>query len=166
MNTYQPEVVLYVNQNVSNFDVLAYARPQHVFLSHGESDKVYMVSNQAKAYDLTFVAGQAAVDRYRAALHDFDTDAKLRVIGRPQLHVERAAATDLPPRIAPRPSSTHPPRREAQPRWSTDRWPVTASRWCARCCPAASTESSSGRIRRLEGACRPSPPQSVRSGIC
>ena len=51
MNAYQPEVVLYVNQNVSNFDVLAYARPQHVFLSHGESDKVYMVSNQAKAYD-------------------------------------------------------------------------------------------------------------------
>jgi hypothetical protein len=68
MNTYLPDVVLYVNQNVSNFDVLAYARPQHVFLSHGESDKVYMVSNQAKAYDLTFVAGQAAVDRYRPKL--------------------------------------------------------------------------------------------------
>ena len=102
MNTYQPEVVLYVNQNVSNFDVLAYARPQHVFLSHGESDKVYMVSNQAKAYDLTFVAGQAAVDRYRAALHDFDTDAKLRVIGRPQLHVSEPPPTDLPTTSLPK----------------------------------------------------------------
>ena len=101
MNTYQPEVVLYVNQNVSNFDVLAYARPQHVFLSHGESDKVYMVSNQAKAYDLTFVAGRAAVDRYRAALHDFDTDAKLRVIG-PQLHVSEPPPTDLPTTSLPK----------------------------------------------------------------
>lgn len=97
MNTYLPDVVLYVNQNVSNFDVLAYARPQHVFLSHGESDKVYMVSNQAKAYDVTFVAGQAAVDRYRAALHDFDTDSKLRVIGRPQLHIPESPPPDLPP---------------------------------------------------------------------
>jgi len=97
MNTYLPDVVLYVNQNVSNFDVLAYARPQHVFLSHGESDKVYMVSNQAKAYDVTFVAGTAAVDRYRAALHDFDTDAKLRIIGRPQLHVPEPPPDDLPP---------------------------------------------------------------------
>jgi hypothetical protein len=96
MTRYDPAVVLYVNQNVSNFDVLAYARPHHVFLSHGESDKVYMVSNQAKAYDLTFVAGQAAVDRYAAALHDFDTATKLRVIGRPQLHVRQEPPADLP----------------------------------------------------------------------
>jgi len=102
MKTYQPDVVLYVNQNVSNFDVLAYARPHHVFLSHGESDKVYMVSNQAKAYDLTFVAGRAAVDRYRAALHDFDTDIKLRIIGRPQLHVGEPPPTDLPSTSRPR----------------------------------------------------------------
>ncbi len=102
MKTYQPDVVLYVNQNVSNFDVLAYARPHHVFLSHGESDKVYMVSNQAKAYDLTFVAGQAAVDRYRAALHDFDTETKLRIIGRPQLHVGQTPPADLPPTSRPR----------------------------------------------------------------
>lgn len=101
MSRYQPRVVLYVNQNVSNFDLLAYARPQHVFLSHGESDKVYMVSNQAKAYDLSFVAGQAAVDRYAAALHDFDTDAKLRVIGRPQLHIAAEPPADLPPSDLP-----------------------------------------------------------------
>jgi hypothetical protein len=102
MNRYRPEVVLYVNQNVSNFDVLAYARPHHVFLSHGESDKVYMVSNQAKAYDVTFVAGRAAVDRYREALHSFDTDAKLRVIGRPQLTLEEPPPPDLPTTALPR----------------------------------------------------------------
>jgi hypothetical protein len=96
MTHYRPGVILYVNQNVSNFDLLAYADPSHVFLSHGESDKVYMVSNQAKAYDKTFVAGQAAVDRYRAALHDFDTDTKLHVIGRPQLSVPQRPPADLP----------------------------------------------------------------------
>ncbi len=96
MNAHRPDVVLYVNQNVSNFDVLAYAHPQHVFLSHGESDKVYMVSNQAKAYDVTFVAGQAAVDRYGAALHDFDTRTKLQIIGRPQLHIPETVPADLP----------------------------------------------------------------------
>lgn len=96
MTTYQPSAVLYVNQNVSNFDLLAYAQPQHIFLSHGESDKVYMVSNQAKAYDKTFVAGQAAVDRYRAALHDFDVDAKVHIIGRPQLAVHQSPPADLP----------------------------------------------------------------------
>ena len=101
MTRYQPRAVLYVNQNVSNFDLLAYAAPQHVFLSHGESDKVYMVSNQAKAYDLTFVAGQAAVDRYAAALHDFDTATKLRIIGRPQLHIPQEPPADLPPSNLP-----------------------------------------------------------------
>jgi hypothetical protein len=102
MARYRPAVVLYVNQNVSNFDVLAYAGPYHVFLSHGESDKVYMVSNQAKAYDVTFVAGQAAVDRYRRALHSFDTDTKLKVIGRPQLTTDEPPPADLPPTSLPR----------------------------------------------------------------
>lgn len=96
MADHRPDVLLYVNQNVSNFDVLAYARPDHVFLSHGESDKVYMVSNQAKAYDRTFVAGQAAVDRYAAALHDFDVQTKLTVIGRPQLSIHEDPPADLP----------------------------------------------------------------------
>ena len=96
MTDHSPDVLLYVNQNVSNFDVLAYARPHHVFLSHGESDKVYMVSNQAKAYDRTFVAGQAAVDRYASALHDFDVQEKLTVVGRPQASIHEEPPSDLP----------------------------------------------------------------------
>jgi CDP-glycerol glycerophosphotransferase (TagB/SpsB family) len=43
-----------------------------------------MVSNQAKAYDRVFVAGEAAVRRHRAALVDFDERHLVRV-GRPQL---------------------------------------------------------------------------------
>jgi CDP-glycerol glycerophosphotransferase (TagB/SpsB family) len=43
-----------------------------------------MVSNQVKAYDKVFVAGEAAVRRHRAALVDFDESTLVRV-GRPQL---------------------------------------------------------------------------------
>jgi CDP-glycerol glycerophosphotransferase (TagB/SpsB family) len=42
------------------------------------------VSNQAKAYDRVFVAGEAAVRRHRAALLGFDENSLVR-IGRPQL---------------------------------------------------------------------------------
>lgn len=79
--------VLYVNQNVRNFSVMRYAEPAHVFMCHGESDKDYMSSNQLKAYDLTLVAGQAAVDRLRRKLVDFDVDTRTARIGRPQADV-------------------------------------------------------------------------------
>nr|WP_301539189.1 CDP-glycerol glycerophosphotransferase family protein [Brevibacterium sp. CT2-23B] len=47
-----------------------------------------MVSNQAKAYDKVFIAGEAAVERHRRALIDFDESQLVRV-GRPQLDIER-----------------------------------------------------------------------------
>lgn len=53
-----------------------------------------MVSNQAKAYDVTLIAGQAARERHRAALLDFD-ESKLIAVGRPQLDVPREP--ELPP---------------------------------------------------------------------
>ncbi len=86
--------VFYVNQNVRNFSLLRFARPAHVFLNHGESDKAYMASNQAKAYDHVFVAGQAAVDRLAERLVGYDL-GRLRVVGRPQIDVTHPAP-DLP----------------------------------------------------------------------
>ncbi len=76
--------VLYVNNGLANFQSLAYQPAAHVHVNHGESDKLCMVSNQAKAYDRVFVAGDAAVARHRAALAWFDTD-RLQPVGRPQL---------------------------------------------------------------------------------
>ena len=67
-----------------NFQSLIWADAAHVHVNHGESDKVSMVSNQAKAYDRVFVAGEAAVLRHRAALVDLDESRLIRV-GRPQL---------------------------------------------------------------------------------
>ncbi len=77
-------VVLYVGQANANAVALRSPRVLHVFLNHGESDKLVSVSNQVKAFDLALVGGRAAVDRHRDALLLFDADARLRTIGRPQ----------------------------------------------------------------------------------
>lgn len=78
------EVVLYVNQNTRNFQMMRYGRRWHVFVNHGESDKMYMVSNQYKAYDYAFIAGDAARDRLSRVLWDYDLDSRTFAIGRPQ----------------------------------------------------------------------------------
>ncbi len=77
-------IVLYVNQNTRNFQMFRYGRRWHVFINHGESDKMYMTTNQYKAYDYAFVAGQAARDRLSRTLWDYDVDARTLEIGRPQ----------------------------------------------------------------------------------
>ncbi|MDQ3670258.1 MAG: CDP-glycerol glycerophosphotransferase family protein [Actinomycetota bacterium] len=88
-------VGLYVNNGSRNFQSLSHQTMLHVHISHGESDKISMVSNQAKAYDRVFVAGEAAICRHRAALIGFD-ERKLVPIGRPQLDFveERKAQAD------------------------------------------------------------------------
>ena len=80
----EPKVAIYVNNGVANFQSLAVSTILHVHVNHGESDKVCMVSNQAKSYDRVFVAGEAAERRHAAALIDFDQRRLVRV-GRPQL---------------------------------------------------------------------------------
>ncbi|TFC95132.1 MULTISPECIES: hypothetical protein [Cryobacterium] len=77
-------VVFYVNQNPRNFQMMRYGRRWHVFINHGESDKMYMVTNQIKAYDYSFVAGDAAVARLDKVLWDYDFDKRAIKIGRPQ----------------------------------------------------------------------------------
>jgi len=79
-----PKVVLYCNNSPTNFDSLLEPRALHVHVSHGESDKQSSASNNAKAYDRVFVAGDAAVRRYAHRLLEFDTGRLVRV-GRPQL---------------------------------------------------------------------------------
>src|SRR4051794_30541230 len=67
-----------------NFQSLLDSRKLHVHINHGESDKQSMASNNAKAYDRVFVAGEAAVQRHAAGLLEFDLSRLVR-IGRPQL---------------------------------------------------------------------------------
>lgn len=84
------KVVLYCNNSMLNFQSLLDGRKLHVHINHGESDKQSMASNNAKAYDRVFVAGQAAVQRHEAGLLEFDTTRLVR-IGRPQLDLRPPA---------------------------------------------------------------------------
>jgi hypothetical protein len=87
-------VVLYCNNSPRNFESLLDTGMLHVHVNHGESDKQSMASNNAKAYDRLFVAGEAAVQRLASSLLEFDT-GKLVRIGRPQLDLRRERV--LPP---------------------------------------------------------------------
>jgi hypothetical protein len=78
------KIVLYCNNSMLNFQSLIEGRMLHVHINHGESDKHSMASNNAKAYDRVFVAGEAAVRRHAAGLLEFDTNRLVRT-GRPQL---------------------------------------------------------------------------------
>jgi hypothetical protein len=80
--------------------MLRFTSMTHVSLLHGDSDKIVSVSNQAKAYDFTFVAGQAAVDRLGRYLHLFDAPARTVIIGRPQLEPAPPRAPVTPDRRA------------------------------------------------------------------
>ncbi|MFT2751781.1 hypothetical protein [Clavibacter sp. Sh2088] len=77
-------IVLYVNQNTRNFQMMRYGRRWHVFVNHGESDKMYMTTNQFKAYDYSLIAGDAARARLGKVLWDYDLDRRAIPIGRPQ----------------------------------------------------------------------------------
>lgn len=77
-------IVFYVNQNTRNFQMFRYGRRWHVFINHGESDKMYMTTNQFKAYDYAFIAGDAARARLSRTLWDYDLDRRTFAIGRPQ----------------------------------------------------------------------------------
>jgi choline kinase len=92
------KVVVYVNNSARNFQSLVARSVLHVHVNHGESDKICMVSNQVKAYDQVFVAGEAAVNRHRATLIGFD-ETHLVPVGRPQLDLRPAPA--LPPTSRP-----------------------------------------------------------------
>lgn len=83
------KVVLYCNNSMLNFQSLINGRMLHAHINHGESDKQSMASNNAKAYDRVFVAGEAAVQRHEAGLLEFDTRRLVRT-GRPQLDLRPA----------------------------------------------------------------------------
>lgn len=78
------QVLFYVNNNQANFTPLRINRVVHVHLSHGESEKSSMVSNQLKAYDFAFIAGAAARERILTHIQRIDPSTLVE-IGRPQL---------------------------------------------------------------------------------
>lgn len=94
------KLALYVNHDPINFESLRFTSLVHVYLGHGDSDKGVSVSNQVKAYDLCFLAGQAALDRTTHAVMLYDAAARSVLIGQPQL--------DGAPAVAPCPDQDRP----------------------------------------------------------
>lgn len=108
------KLAVYVNHTPQNFTALRFTSLAHVYLSHGDSDKGVSVSNQTKAYDFCFVAGQAAIDRMSDHLMFADPPAWCIPIGRPQL--DSAGATAGRPEPTGRPTVLYAPTWEgAQP---------------------------------------------------
>jgi hypothetical protein len=84
---HRPKVILYPNQNYTNFGILGLTDCQHAFICHGESDKIYMASNWVKVFNYDLVAGPAAKERLRQHLIGYDVDDRTIEIGRPQIDV-------------------------------------------------------------------------------
>jgi hypothetical protein len=91
------KLAIYVNHSPQNFANLRFLSLAHVHLSHGDGDKGVNVSNQLKAYDFNFVAGQAGIDRVAQYTMLYDAAARTIAIGRPQLDFAAPARTGARP---------------------------------------------------------------------
>ncbi|MCB5200671.1 CDP-glycerol glycerophosphotransferase family protein [Loktanella sp. TSTF-M6] len=88
-----PKGVLYTGNPRTNTGFLRFAQLQHVFINHGESDKVVNQSKLLQAYDRLFLAGPMAQQRL--------TDAGIALregqavhIGRPPVELDLTRLTD------------------------------------------------------------------------
>jgi hypothetical protein len=82
---------LYVANVGANIHLLRIPGMRHVFIGHGDSDKVASVNPYSKVYDEVWVAGRGGRDRWaRADVGVRDED--IVEVGRPQLHPIRAAS--------------------------------------------------------------------------
>jgi len=77
-------VVLYPANGMHNAHMMRDVTLSHVFLGHGDSDKASSVRPMNRAYDKLWVAGQAAIDRYRSAGFEIP-GSRFEVVGRPLL---------------------------------------------------------------------------------
>ncbi|MCW2747526.1 MAG: hypothetical protein JWP10_668 [Nocardioidaceae bacterium] len=79
------KVFLYPNQDHRNLKMFGDDAAPHVFISHGESDKIYMYSNLVKSFTRYFVAGEVARARLARHLLNYDVEQRTLLIGRPQI---------------------------------------------------------------------------------
>jgi hypothetical protein len=89
-------VGLYPANVGKNLHLLRVPTMKHVFVGHGDSDKIASINPYAKAYDEVWTAGKAGRDRY--ALADVGVrDEDIVEVGRPQLAGIRAGGGPVPP---------------------------------------------------------------------
>lgn len=82
--------VFYVNTALKNAHVIRYTHLTHIQLNHGDSDKPASASKAFRMFDVNFVAGQAAIDRF-AHFGVHVEPGQAQIVGRPQVEaIERA----------------------------------------------------------------------------
>ncbi|WP_239158400.1 hypothetical protein [Streptomyces sp. SID13726] len=106
-------VVLYPGNAGKNVHMLRVAEAKHVFIGHGDSDKLASSNRVSKVYDEIWVAGKAGRDRYQRVRHAISDEAIVEV-GRPQLAPVRLHADHVP---GPAPVVLYAPTWEG---WSDD----------------------------------------------
>lgn len=104
MNFALPEarIALFVSNVGNNIHILREPRIKHVFIGHGDSDKVGSFNPFSKVYDQIWVAGPAGRDRYARAQVGVRDDAIIEV-GRPQLDVLERRTGPVPEPTPDRP---------------------------------------------------------------
>ncbi|WP_049571672.1 hypothetical protein [Streptomyces sp. SBT349] len=91
-------VGLYPANVGKNLHLLRVPTMKHVFIGHGDSDKIASINPYAKAYDEVWTAGRAGRDRYMLA--DVGVrDEDIVEVGRPQLASITTRSGPLPGRI-------------------------------------------------------------------
>ncbi|WP_330457911.1 CDP-glycerol glycerophosphotransferase family protein [Streptomyces sp. NBC_00820] len=106
-------VVLYPGNAGKNVHMLRVAEAKHVFIGHGDSDKLASSNRVSKVYDEIWVAGRAGRDRYQRVRHAI-SDSAIVEVGRPQLSPIRTHAEHVP---GPLPVVLYAPTWEG---WSDD----------------------------------------------
>ncbi len=91
-------IAFYLAYGERNGQLLRDPRPAHVMLLHGDSDKATSANGLARAFDEVWVAGPAAVERYRAAGVKL-ADDRFVFIGRPQVAGLPAGPTGQQPPV-------------------------------------------------------------------
>ncbi|MEU4465479.1 hypothetical protein AB0G20_17490 [Streptomyces sp. NPDC024017] len=88
-------VVLYPGNAGKNVHMLRVAEAKHVFIGHGDSDKLASSNRVSKVYDEIWVAGRAGRDRYQRVRHAI-SDKAIVEVGRPQLSSIRLHTDHVP----------------------------------------------------------------------
>ena len=86
--------VFYVNGSIRNAHMTRYAGLTHIQLNHGESDKAPSTNPTIRQFDLDFVAGQAAIDRFEQQGVAMPREM-FRIVGRPQVEGVLAATSPI-----------------------------------------------------------------------
>ena len=123
-------VALYVANVGKNLHFLREPRMKHVFIGHGESDKVASINPFTKVYDEIWVAGPISRRRWAAAQVGI-RDETIVEVGRPQLAEVLPAGERAPGQ--PLTCSTPPPGRGGRSTPTPARSRPWGLRWCAGC---------------------------------